>query len=160
MRRQRGFTLAEIVVVMALAGLILPAVGTAIWQVSTGTKDLNNDYIIQNDIQLASSWFTRDLSQAQTDDLIDEGDPVDQIRMDWVDETGWGAESENASHYAEYSLSGTNMLRNYDGNVKTIATNISDLEFSRTGEVVTVLITSSIGEEARTLNYFVTRRPE
>ena len=157
MRGQRGFTLIEMLVAMAVAGMIVPVVASAIFQISSGTIRINNDFVIQQDIDGASNWLNRDLSQAQTIDLADGAPSVNHVRVDWVDLTGWVTQGQEA-HYVEYTLSGTNLMRNYDGALSIAARRVANIQFSRSGRFITVSITSSLREQAETLTYFITPR--
>ena len=161
MLEQRGFTLIEILVAMAIGGLIMPVVVSAIFQVSTSTARVNTDFVILADIDAASSWFNRDLAQANTTDVLDGAPAVNTMRVDWTDQTGWATEGQEA-HYVNYYIeSGTTLLkRDYDGTVSTVARRIADIQFSRSGTFITVTITSSLGGQAETLSYFVTPRAD
>ena len=126
-----------------------------------GTARVNNELVIQQDIDRASSWFNRDLSQAQTTDVVDGNPPVNSMRVDWVDLTGW-ATTGAESHYVEYDIvSGTtNLKREQDGSSGIVARYVSNIEFSRSGNLITVSITSTFGGGVEKLNYFVTPRTD
>jgi len=161
MRGQRGFTLIEVLVMIAVGGMIIPVVVAAIFNVVHGTIGLRNDFVIQQDIDTASSWFNRDLSLAQTTDVVDGQPPVNQMRVDWIDMTGW-AEQGGGGHFAEYYIEpGTTLLkRNYDGTVSIVARYVGDIEFSRSGRFITIAITSTYREQTEALVYFVTPRAD
>ena len=155
---QRGFTLIEILVAMAIAGMIIPVVAAGIFQVSRGTVRINADLVILQDIDGASAWINRDLSQAQATNL-NEGETLDTMRVDWIDQTGWAVEGAE-SHFAEYTLSGTDLLREYDGETQIVARRVADIQFSRSGKFITVAITSTLRDTTATLSYFITPRSD
>ena len=157
MRSQRGFTLIEILVTAAIGGLIMPVLVTSTYQMTRITTSANKEFVIQIDIENASSYFTRDLALGESTDLGGGPNVENHMRVDWIDQTGWAAVGDEA-HYAEYTLSGTNLLRNYDGTTTIVARRISDIEFSRVGKYITISITSSLRGKAETLSYFVTAR--
>ena len=157
MHGQRGFTLLEILLAMAIAGMIMPVVASSIFLISRGTVRMNNDFVIQQDIDGASNWFNRDLSQARTIDLADPALPVNHVRVDWIDLTGWATSD---GHYVEYTLDGTNLMRNYDGTVSIAARRVAEIWFSRSGRFITVAIQSSLRGQAETLTYFITPRTD
>ena len=159
MRSQRGFTLIEILVTAAIGGLVLPVLVTSIYQITRITTTANKEFVIQLDIENASSYFTRDLALGESTDLPGDGIPRDNIRIDWIDQTGWAVQGDEA-HYAQYTVSGTNLLRNYDGTTTIVGRRISDIEFKRSGKYITISITSSLRGEAQSLNYFVTARAD
>jgi len=158
MRSQRGFIVMEFLVGVAIAGLILPVVVTSIFQMNTGTVRINRDFVVQQDIDRASTFFTLDLSQAQSTDLAD-GASADNIRVDWLDETGWAPPGEE-SHYAKYYIeSGTTLLkRDYDATVQIVARYVDSIQFSRSGNFISVAIASSLGGHTKSLTYFTTSR--
>ena len=157
-RGQRGFTLIEILVSMAIGGLLVPVVVAGIFQVTKGTDKINTDLVILQDIDGASAWINRDLSQALTTNL-NESETLNTMRVDWVDLTGWAVEGAE-SHFAEYTLSGTDLLREYDGQTQIVARRVANIEFSRVGNFVTVAITSTLRDTTESLSYFVTPRTD
>jgi len=159
MRGQSGFTLVELLVALAITSLLLPAVITSIFQITRGTTQINNDLAVQQDIELASSWFTRDLALALTTDVAHNVAPVTSMRVDWIDQTGWAVEGSE-SHYVEYTLIAPNLYRNYDGNISIVARHVSSILFSRVGTYITISMTSTSEDQSVSLNYFVEPRPE
>ncbi len=159
MRRQRGFTVVELLLVVFIVGLVVPVVLTMVVQMSQGTKRINTEMVIQNEVDIASGWFSRDLSQVRTTDIVDLDPSVNSMRVEWQDETSWALEGQEA-HYAEYTLSGTDLLRNYDGTTTTVARYVADIQFSRSGDFISVVITSSLSDQGHTLSYFVTPRAD
>ena len=158
-RGQRGFTLIEILVAMAIGGMLVPVVVAGIFQVTNGTDKINTDLVLLQDIDGASAWINRDLSQAQTTDVVSGAPPVDHMRVDWIDLTGWAAEGSE-SHYAEYTLSGSDLVREYDGVTQIVARRIADIAFSRVDNYMTVAITSTLRGTTESLSYFVTARTD
>ncbi len=162
-RTQAGFTLVEILAALAITGLIIPVVLMSIFQINRGTIQIRNDVVIQQDIDSAGTFFTRDLSLAQSTDLVCDGSPYTSMRVDWIDETGWGAESGTTTHSAIYTLSGTELQRNYDGTPQIIARRIESITFSRdTGscDFITISITSTLGQQSEALTYLVAPRAD
>ena len=170
MRGQHGFTLIELMLAMAISGTVLSVVVSGIFQIVTGTARINTDLIIQQDIDSASSWFRRDLSQAQATDVEDGAPSEPSMVVSWIDETVAGAASPN--HCVRYYVEpGTTLLkRNYDGGsgtdctidgaIATVGRYVEDIQFSRSGKFISIAITSSLGERTQSLNYFVTPRPD
>ena len=160
MRSQSGFTLVELLVALGVMSLILPTVITSIYQIARGTTQINNELIIQQDIELASSWFTRDLALASSSDDVEDGaPPIDHMLIRWIDQTGWAVEGEE-SHYVEYTLVAPNLYRNYDGNITIVARHVSSIAFSRVGSYITIAMTSTSEDRTVGLSYFVEPRPE
>ena len=160
-RGQRGFTLVEILVAMAIGGMLLPVLVSGIFQLVRGTVRINTDLVVLQDVDGASAWINRDLSQAETTDLPNDQQPYPTMRVDWVDETGWAVEGAE-SHYAEYTVatSTTDLLRDFDGVTQIVARRISSIQFSRNGTYVSVTITSALRDTSETLTYFITPRAD
>lgn len=57
-----------------------------------------------------------------------------------MDNTGW---SSNTTHSANYTLSGTQLIRNYDGTTKIVGRYISSVGFTQNGRVITANITAT-----------------
>ena len=167
---QKGFTLLEILVALAIGGLIVPATTAAIWQIATGTARVNTSLIVQQDLDIASSWFTRDLSQTRTTDVVDkllvpETTPVDSMIVGWVDET-----ADGSAHCVRYYVEDGLLKRNYDGGggtdcmvdgtVGIVGRYVAEIWFSRSGDFITVAITTSQGGDTKALSYFVTPRSD
>lgn len=157
--RERAFTLVELVVAIGIVGLMVPVLGTSIYQMNSGTARINRDFVIQQDIDRASGWLSRDLSQAESTDLSCPGQ-ASTIRVDWIDQTGWSTPGSEA-HYAKYTLSGTNLLRYYDSLTTSgiVARYVQSIQFSRSmNNFITVSITSSFGGHTENLSYFTAPR--
>ena len=178
MRDQRGFTLIEILLALGIAGIITPVLISMLFQISFGTIEINRDFAVQSDIDTASNFFSLDLSQAQTTDIVDLADPVSSMLVGWVDETGFAIEEEgyvvgDEVHCVRYSLSLTDptfLLRNYDGASSCtvsdpsaemiVARHVAEIWFSRVGTFITIKITSTYDGDSQALSYFVSPRPE
>ena len=161
-RNQAGFTLVELLAALAITGLIIPVVLMSIFQINRGTVQIRNDVVIQQDIDSAAAFFTRDLSLAQTTNLACPGSS-DTMRVDWIDETGWGADSGTTTHSAIYTLSAPDLQRTYDGTTHTIARRIESITFSRdvgSCDFITISITSTLGQRSEALTYLVAPRSD
>ena len=143
---------------MAIGGLLVPVVVSGIFAVTKGTAKINTDLVILQDIDGASAWINRDLSQAMTTNL-NENETLNTMRVDWVDLTGWATEGAE-SHFAEYTVVGTDLMREYDGATQIVARRISNIAFSRGGNYITVAITSTLRDTTLSLTYFVTPRTD
>ena len=73
---------------------------------------------------------------AASTDLMEEADPVDHLTLTWIERYDF----VNIPHSSSYSLEGTQLRRDYDGIVTIVARNISKIEFSQTGRLLTVSI--------------------
>jgi prepilin-type N-terminal cleavage/methylation domain-containing protein len=140
---QKGFTLIELLVALPIGVAILFAVVSSIFQITQGRVDIAEKSTAIADIDNAAHWLTRDLIQAQTTDLVDGADPVSSIATICNDVTAWAAEEGSTEHSASYTRSGTQLLRDYDGEVTVAGRYITNAEFSIEGRLITVTLTSA-----------------
>ncbi|HUU65209.1 MAG TPA: prepilin-type N-terminal cleavage/methylation domain-containing protein [Dehalococcoidales bacterium] len=163
--KQKGFTLIEILVVMAVGGMIMTVAMLTIYQIVWGTERSNDQVIALTDAHYAAMWLMWDLQMAQNTNLTD-GDsvPKSSASLSWIDNTGFVAANASA-HSSNYTLSGTELLRNYDGTTKIVGRHISSVGFIQNGSVVTCNLTATgpgIMERVENLEFSVIThmRPE
>jgi prepilin-type N-terminal cleavage/methylation domain-containing protein len=167
--RQRGFTLIEMVVAMAVAGIILAAVGYSILQVFNLNTRNTNYMTAVREVQSAGYWVTRDAAMAPYD--LNRTPPwitanVTSLSLRWRDST-----DISATHSASFTWNSANktLWRSYDGGpAAPIAQHISSASFALTQDAVrvskvTLVVTASVtsrgitGTETR--SYEVSPRP-
>ena len=143
MMKQKGFTLIEILVVMAVGGMVMAVALLTIYQIVWGTERSNDQVVTLTDANYAAMWLKWDLQMAQNTNLVD-WDPVPKssVSLNWIDNTGFAAEGER-NHSSNYTLSGTELLRNYDGTTKIVGRHISSISFIQNGSVVTCNLTAT-----------------
>lgn len=141
--KQKGFTLIEILVVMAVGGMIMAVALLTIYQIVWGAERSNDQVIALTDANHAALWLKWDLQMAQSTNLTD-GDPVPQssVSLNWTDYTVF-ATGNQTSHSSNYTLSGTELLRNYDGTTKVVGRHITSIGFVQNGKVITCNITAT-----------------
>lgn len=162
---QKGFTFIEVIIVIAIVGMLAPVISGSIIQIIRGTDRNNTMVIALADIDHAASWLNQDLLMAQTTNLV-YGQPADlvvggNVTLSWTDYY----DGQATAHQSLYYLSGTRLMRNYDGQVANIASYISKAKFSRdaSGKMVTFTLTSfpeSVSGRSETRTYRVYRRSE
>ena len=74
---------------------------------------------------------------AESTDFVEGADPVDCLTLTWIE---W-YDFVNMPHSSSYYLEDTQLQRDYDGAVTTLARNISKIEFSQAGRILTVSVT-------------------
>jgi len=156
--RQKGFTLIEVLVAMAVGGIVMAGVVLGIFQVSWGSVRSSDHVMALTDVHYAALYIKKDLQMAQSTSLTD-GDPVPQstVTLEWTDYTGWATE-ETRDHSVTYTLSGTELLRTYDGTVSIVGRHITYIGFTRSGTVITCVITATgpgITQQTETLEFTV-----
>lgn len=160
---QKGFTLIELLVALAVGAVILVGIVISIHQISWGTVRSRSHVVAMADIHFAILPIKKDIQMAQDTDLTD-GDPIPQssVTLTWTDYTGF-EEDENKSHYSTYTLSGTELHRDYDGTVSIVGRHITSVGFIQNDRIVTANITVTgpgFLERIETLKFSMQMRPE
>jgi len=99
-RSEKGYTLIELVVAVAIIVLVSGAAFITIFQVLKGTEKNNSHMDAVRQVQNAGYWISRDAGMAQsieTDNLT----PPDFIVFSW---TEWDSDDDEIYHSATYSI--------------------------------------------------------
>jgi len=160
---QKGFTLIELLVALAVGAVIMMGIVISIHQVVWGTSRSNSLVVALVDVNHATLSIKKDIQMAQNTDLTD-GDPIPQssVTLTWTDFTGFEG-SDNKIHYSTYTLSGTELHRDYDGTVSIVSRHITSVGFTQNDRTVTVNITATgpgFLERIETLKFSMQMRPE
>jgi len=131
---QKGMTLIEVIISGTIAAAIAAALGFAVFQLATTTERGTDHTGAIHDVQNAVYWVSYDAKMAGSTTLA----TADDLLLEWVDGGG------NA-HSSHYYLSGTESLRNYDGDITTVAHYISSVEFTVSATNLDYTIVSSPG---------------
>lgn len=157
---QKGFTLLEVLVALAVGGMVMTGIMLAIYQVAWGSTRANSQVTALTDVNQAAMWLRQDLQMAQSTTLADPTPtPQSSVTLDWTDYTGWA--TDNRTHASSYALSGTELRRTYDGAVRIVGRHITSIGFTRNGSVITVAITATgpgAQQQAETLELNVLTR--
>ena len=136
---QKGFTLLEFVAAFGITAMVLSAFVGLIWHEIRGNATAKVAVTASSDLGNAGRCLSQNCMMAQSSDLVDEAAPVDQLTLSWIE---W-YQLTGVSHVSTYWLSGTDLKRDYDGTVTTVARNISSVAFSQTDRVITMVVTST-----------------
>jgi prepilin-type N-terminal cleavage/methylation domain-containing protein len=151
-KNQRAFTLVEIIVALAITGLI--GVGAATATVQTLTQSTRNTDYTTASRQVLNTihWLSRDAQMAQT--IEPDGASGFPLTLTWVE---W----DNSTHQIIYTLEDSTIKRSYsvDGGAPTemvVAQNINT-ETSMTNcefadWVLTVKVTATLGQGANAVS--------
>jgi len=162
-KNQRGFTLLELLVVIALTGIIGAAAAMSIHQVFTGTALSNDQNTAVNQVRSAAYWIIRDGQMAKT--VNDNPEVPKFLELTWA---SWdGSESYNVTYELLDSPDGLKVLqRNYDGQQMLIAQYIkpegagTDCHWDEVEKVLSVNITAEVGDKTETRTFQVKARPD
>jgi prepilin-type N-terminal cleavage/methylation domain-containing protein len=112
MKHQEGFTLPELLVTVAITGLIVGFLGTMVYQMLTVTEYGGDKMTATHELQNAANWVSHDGQMARS---ASGGDELVLLMPD--------------SSLVTYGLVGTELLRTEAGSQMTLARNISAVEF-------------------------------
>lgn len=140
--RQKGYTLLELLIVLAVGSVLMGGIVLSIYQVVWNSARSNSQVVASADINQATLAIKKDLMMTQSSNMSEE---VSQssVALSWDDYTNWAVADNQTTHTSSYTLSGTKLQRTYDGTVSIVGRNITSLEFTLNGSVVTVVITAT-----------------
>ncbi len=110
---QKGFTLVEMLLVLAMGGLLLSGVVTAIFQTTRITMQSSPQITALENIKGMARSLTTDAKMAATSDLVNGAPALDHVALRW---TVWYDENNKLNpreYYVEYTLSEGKVVRNY-----------------------------------------------
>jgi len=123
---QKGFTLPELLITVAITGLIVSFLGTAIYQIITITEYSNDRMIAMHELQNAAHWFSRDGQMAST------ASGGSELVLTLPNDSS-----------ITYVVVDTELSRTAGELQMTLARSISDISFSIENRIITMSITSS-----------------
>ncbi|MFC2070845.1 type II secretion system protein J [Chloroflexota bacterium] len=143
--KQKGFTLLELLVAMPIGAAILIVLTYSFFQIAEGRVDITQKSVAMSDIDNATHWLARDLVMAQEVNLTDGAPPTSSLIISWSDLTHWALDEGTIDYSISYALSGTELIRTYNGVAIVIGRYITDVGFSIDDRVFTVTLTSQPG---------------
>jgi len=170
---ERGFTLIETLVGIAILALIAGAATMATFQVINVTKSSNDHITAVRQVQNAGYWISRDALMAENV-IVDDLTPPDFLILNW---TEWGYDEDSTYHSVRYSFQdlsdGIGKLRRTYWSSAGINEEILVAEYiyynpgdsdnttkaSYPSSVLTVQIAASFEEANETREYRVWHRP-
>jgi prepilin-type N-terminal cleavage/methylation domain-containing protein len=144
-RTEKGYTLVELLVTLAVSGIIFTVIGGVIFQLSTVSGAGNDRLTANHSLQNAAYWFNLDGQSAQN------ATGGDQLALTAPD-----------AGTIVYSLAGHNLLRTAGNWATTLAQDVSKVNFTVRGRLVSMDITASPSGRANISveqNYTVYLRP-
>jgi len=146
MKNQKGFTAIELLLALAITGVVSTGIAGSIFQVFEMNALTSNRVIAITEVENAGYWITRDAKMAQSI-IADE-----PLTLAWV-----GYESGVKVTYTHTGSELWREVTTYDssGQVVETATRLVARHTAIATDGVTVTITASVGdaEEARTYEY-------
>ncbi|MFC1953149.1 type II secretion system protein J [Chloroflexota bacterium] len=155
---QKGFTLVEILLALAVGSVLMSAAVLTIYQVLVGTERNNAKAVVATEIQRSVFQIKKDIQSHTSANVSDL--QVGPTTFEWTDQSGWTAANESQQSRI-YSLSGKELIRNADGTTRILSRNIESLIFSDNGTHINVVITannSTLPGRDKTLSFGVSKR--
>jgi prepilin-type N-terminal cleavage/methylation domain-containing protein len=126
MKGERGYTLVETLIAIAITGFIVTVLGLAVQQVVTVPEQGDDQVAALHAVQNAAHWVSLD---GQTAESASGGGNLALTLPD--------------SSVISYTLSGGSLQRTYKGVNRTIAEDISSVNFTIQGRVITMSIAAA-----------------
>ncbi len=139
LKGQKGTTLMELMVTLVITVIVVGGTLSLIFQEYRGTAVAKTSVTAARQIGNAARYISQDGMMAETTSLVDGSPPVDTLTLTWVDRY----EFTDLAHSSSYFVSGNQLRRDYDGTVTTVARDISSVEFSQSGSLLSVTISST-----------------
>jgi len=138
MRDQKGRTLTEVLVVLAITGLMGGILSTMIFQIGDVTARGNDQLRVQHDLQNAATWLNRDVPCASPPVAISGT----QMVLTCPDPMN------NNTHTITYTLASPHLVRSHsNGSTLTVARHVISVAFtSPVSSCVLITITSRAGD--------------
>jgi len=138
--KQSGYTLLELLVAVAITGVIALGITLTIQNVFRGTTNNRGEVIVLDNLNTAAIYLKRDIQSYETANLTDL--ESGNVTFRWIDRTGFLPEDER-DHIRVYSLSDDGILyRTADNLTSVIARYITDVTFTLNGDYMDVFISA------------------
>jgi hypothetical protein len=131
---EHGVTLLEMLIGISILVMGVTMVASPATAVLRQNGDWRADLIAINSLQLAAGWVAKDIVNTSVISLVDAEAPVDTMTLDWTD-------LASTAHRAVYALSGSDLVRTFDGAPLVIGRGVTVAEFSLNSQLVTFTMT-------------------
>jgi len=165
-KNQRGFSLIELLIVIALAALVTAGITTTVFQVFNMNSRTANRMAAVSQVQNAGKLVSEDILEAQSDKIVVNSPDGEFLILGWTAQNGtayavnYTLESMPSGefkilwrkHYTDSVLDSTTKVAEYIDPVQTSCVPVDDaLKFQ---------VTATVGDESETRVYEVEPRPE
>ena len=170
-KNQRGFTLIEMVIAIAITGLVMGAAAMTIFQVFDLNTRTSNHMIAVRQVQNAGYWVSHDGQMAQIVEPTEDSDgfPLTLTWTDWdsgdvyqVVYTLLLADNKlQREHYTNLNPDATTFVAEYiDPDPLMTKCEFTDTDGDGVGDKLTLTVTATLGTQSETRTYEVVPRPD
>jgi len=156
--RQRGFTLVEILLALAVTGVILVGAVLSIHQFLFTTARSNSLVVVLDELNRAALQLKRDLQSQDSSNITDS----DNLTLSWSNNTYFESENQTTSHLVNFTLSDTGVLvRDGANTISVVARHIESISYTDYGTYIEVDITATsptFPYKSETLSFSVYKR--
>ena len=135
-KNQRGVTLVELIIAVAITGIITGGITMTIFQVFGGNERTSNHMTAIRQVQNAGYWISHDTQMAQ--EVNDNPTAPEVLILTW---TEW----DNTAHQVTYTLQGTELWRDDSGQQLRVAQYIESISCQFAGGKLTLTVTATVG---------------
>lgn len=143
---QKGYTLIELMVSLGVTGMILSSAAALYFHETRGVSIINSSVAASHGIDNAGRVISGDAMMAKSSDLVDGAAPVDTLTLTWTEMY----KLTGTPHTSTYWLSNSELKRDYDGVVKTVARHVSSIAFSQADRLITAVISAKVSTYPQT----------
>ena len=155
---QRGLTLVELLIVIAITGIITGGITMSIFQVFNINTRTANRMAAVSQVENAGSWVSPDVQMAREIDTESEF-----LKLTWIEIE----EAANYTHEVTYAITPDNKLQREHSIDSVLDSTIVVAEYIDpvqtsciwAGGVLTFEVTATVGEQSETREYKVKPRP-
>ena len=159
-RDERGITLTELLVALAIAGLITGTLVTAIYQIYQVTGWGSNQLRVQHDLQNAATWLNRDVVSASSAEVSDS---QMVLTIPYFPSGTFTYTADIRIITYTFSTAEKTLARDSVTSTVTVARHVNSFAPSPTGTVtfvITITITSQAGDVTGSAILHLDMRPE
>ena len=141
---ERGVTLAEMLMSIGILTIVVGMVGSTMWQSTQIHSRVLGDGVAINELRNGLGMFADDVKSAQSSDLPTDSSPATSVVLSWTDEYN----DLVTPHSSTYALSGSKLIRTYDGVDIVVARSVVSVSFSLTARTIsgTIEVSATAGD--------------
>ncbi|MBI2858171.1 MAG: prepilin-type N-terminal cleavage/methylation domain-containing protein [Chloroflexi bacterium] len=170
-KKERGFTLIEFLVAMAISSILTYAGTMTVSRIVSGMRQSNSQMVALRQVQNVGFWLGRDLAMSQN---VFSGDDVETPNLEFVTVmwTDWESSLNNYVYYYYEDMAGglkrikrQKLVKDSSSQVLSSATQtlaegvVSPVTLAQTGRTWNITVQSRSGRQTEQRNYQVLPRP-